>query len=291
MYKQVTIKRRKSATEWESIYPKTTIDQIIDLSTIARNIFDLEEAVSEDSVLKINSNSTVSTIKLTELAAAIGAAEVGHQHRLDQLIDWESTMSNYAKLDGGVVDSSHLPSWVIGGLKLVGTKESSFTLDDAARESLFQMPNSVGTGEELKLYSGSYIIIEPATGQNDVEVTVAGNNKITGEEGSGEITSGGKIKLETGDWLVFREGKKVDSTTTYTFDIINNTYQRATEEFYGTAILSASTTRANLNPNSKKVIDESALRKILKSIHYTDNLSSLSDVEIGDIVFYYGSEG
>lgn len=283
MAKPVTIKRRISSTEWETIYPKTTIGQVEGISTIAGNLLNYSTAVSTPSIIKVNSDNTVSMLSLDDLRVAIEASHKDHTHTLDHLDDWETTMANYADLEGGVVKGSQLPSWVVGGLKVKGALPGNITLDDDFRKSASGFDIAAGlTNEQVKFHSGKYFIIEPSSG-NEIIVTVTGDNKIVGEEGSGVIESGGTITLEAGDWIVFRgkEGSK------FVYDIVNNTYQRATTNFYGTAKITTATNRAGLSGQSYNVIDEKALKSILKTIHYTDDLGSLVDVQIGDIVFEY----
>lgn len=280
---KVVIKRRTSNDTWEAIFPQTTIDQIQGITTIAQNLLTFSEDINKNSVFVVNSSNQISAMNLDAFATAINAAQIGHHHTPDEITDLQTeVLDNYADLKGGVIDPEYLPSWVIGGLKLMGTiSDSSIELNEGFRKTKFEMED---VSTDPIFHSGKYFIIEPESGLLSVTIKVRDDNVIYGEEGEGIKEAGSNVVLEPGDWLVFR-GKNEENK--YVFDVINNTYQRASHSYFGTVQLSNATTRQGLGSSSTKVIGEAVLKRILKSIHYTDDIETLNEEDIrpGDIVF------
>jgi len=99
----------------------------------------------------------------------------------------------------------------------------------------------------------------------------------------GDYTTG--MVIEAGDWLIYRGY----SGTKYQFSIANNTYGLAATNHRGTAKISLGsiTKRALLSntSNGEKVIDEKALRTVMKDIHYGTTSPDPNSVS-GDIWIY-----
>lgn len=280
MAKKVTLKRR-SGSSWETMYPETTVDQVIGIGQLGAEFLSTTFDKTKNSVIKLTTAGTFGTIPLEDLPREIGASPSNHTHTLSDLTNWQSTMNQYADLDSNdKVPGSQLPSWVIGGLKLHDVLTKNQTLNETTFMTLFGIPSGTALSD-LEFHAGKYLVVEPSGGALSVKVTVAGNAVVYGEEARGQIIDGGEIDLESGDWLVFRsyeDGK-------YYFDIVNNTYERASSEFYGTVKLSTAVSRASLT-GGLNVITEGNLKNILKKIHYSDSSIPSNDIEDGDIWFH-----
>ena len=98
---------------------------------------------------------------------------------------------------------------------------------------------------------------------------------ISGSGDEGEATSG--LTLEAGDWLVYA-GSNV-------WNVVNNTYRVASTVQNGVVKISTGTVtdRNSLSATSSglKVIDEKALRSVLKDIYYGGSPTGLT----GDLWF------
>lgn len=280
MAKKITIKRRV-AGEWKEVYPETIVSQIQGISNTAEEFLNTEFGNVGESLIKLNADGSFTTVAKASVADLIDAAKKGHTHKLSdlQIADLQTFMNKYADLEDGVVPGSQLPSWVVGGLKIKGTISSNTKLDNIFRQNNFEIPNT--DESETEFYNGLYFIIEPSGGAPDITLTVSGDNILYGEEEAGVIQDGSTIKLEAGDWLVFRELKGGK----YYFDVVNNTYQRAQANIYGTVRLSQATNRSNLQSEDNKVITEGVLKNVLRKIHYADN-DNPGDVQDGDILFH-----
>lgn len=281
----VRLKTRQGMS-WTDVFPETTLTQITDLGNLAKSLLEKTFSdVAEDSILVVRNNS-VDSIPLNEFVDEVGGAHFEHEHVSNDITDLASKLANYADLDGGVIISTQLPSWVIGGLKFRNTITGSTLAlsDDYRKDTMLIDTENVGTINEGKFYSGYYFVVDNVS----LTITVSGKNKIIGEEGTSPITSG-TIVLEKGDWLVFRGIEGVSPSQKYVFDIVNNTYQESTTTAYGTVRLSDATSRGGLSEagsNSNKVINEATAKKILKEIYYVTQaeLDAIeSQVKPGDL--------
>jgi len=151
-------------------------------------------------------------------------------------------------LDGGKIRSTYLPSYVIGGLRFVATQSLATSTSLSAIFGSGTTTNLVQatTADEALQRAGSYVIVTTGgdlTSNSPTPGSSAGYQfNAPGDEGDDATP----ITLEAGDWIVFRQRTASGSplSVVYYFDIINNTYQDATNANKGVVTVSASTSVA-----------------------------------------------
>jgi hypothetical protein len=165
----------------------------------------------------------------------------GLQSALDAKLDDSQlgAVNGVASLDGsGKIPFSQLPSSVTGGMRFYNTADLSAGTSGSPIElstlwsAIANHSNFSTTGGQSV---GSYIIVT-GTGwvkdTNSVTGTSSGyffytpNGTPLGEEGDNTTP----YQLEKGDWIVMRSAYvPAANVTAYTFAVINNTYQNATQ--------------------------------------------------------------
>jgi hypothetical protein len=218
---------------------------------------------------------------LTSFISENNLSPAVHTHAVSDITNLTTTLAAKAGLGSdGKILAAQLPSWLLGGTKFVMTRNTALDLGDSSKFNSFLTSMGIaGTGNE---YKGRYMLCTA-----DILVTVYTSGAaytINYEEGQ---SSGTTIQLEDRDWLVYRgyEGGK------YVFDVVNNSYQKATTGQYGVGKLSAATTRAALigsGAGEDNVVTEKTLKNVMRIIHRVNDdtaLNALPDVQEGDIAF------
>ena len=149
-------------------------------------------------------------------------------------------------LVSGKIAQTYLPSYILGGLKYLGTQSLSTS---TSLSTIFGGILAFATSaDDVAQRIGSYYIVS-AGGELTSSTATTGSSagyqlEPTGEEG--DTTSG--YVLEAGDWIVFRGETRTGSggtlSLTYNFDIVNNTYADAGTSTKGVVTVSASTSVA-----------------------------------------------
>ena len=254
--------RRYNGSDWNDyIYPKTTIDQISDLTTVSENLLGLSNP-SENVFVKIASNGTVSTINATTLKSAseLDAADSGHNHTISDVTGLQTALDSKATLSNNKIQSTNIPDFLFGGLRFVSAVTTAPTLS-----TLYGNIDGSTASEK----AGGYFV---STGTYSVTL---GTGHIVAYGDDGDETSGG-FTLEKGDWLVYT---KYNSTTSnHEWAVVNNTYRVATSSSPGIASLSQGTitVRSGLSGTSSgdKVMDERQTKNVLKDIFYQSGTPS-----------------
>lgn len=169
------------------------------------------------------------------------------------------------------IHSQHLPAWLITGVgkKPIGTIAAAtidLSVTSGLAKQLVDYASSHGLGSNLNALAGSYWIAQGPAESQFVDITW--NNDIAtqyfvfpGDEG---VTSS-PIRLERGDLLVFKdyaEGSiEHQIPNTFSFMVINNTYNDATDELKGVVKLS-NVTVLPANPDND-VITEAILKGLI----------------------------
>jgi hypothetical protein len=165
-------------------------------------------------------------------------------------------------LVGGKIAQTYLPSYILGGLKYLGTQSlSTSTSLSTIFGGILGFATSV---DDVAQKIGSYYIVS-AGGELTSTTATTGSSagyqlEPTGEEG--DTTSG--YNLEAGDWIVFRGETRTGSggtlNLTYNFDIVNNTYADAGTSTKGVVTVSSSTSVATTGSG---VITDSILHGLM----------------------------
>ena len=260
----------RNGNAWEQIHPETNLDAIIDMTTGGRNIAKLANPGSA-GLVRLNTDGTAQIVPLAQVRTDIGAAATNHSHIESEITGLTAALNKKADLVGGKIISTQIPDWMIGGLKYIDQITSATKTVDGTFRSTYGMTDDATS-------KGRYVVINVAT----CTITLGANHILmVGDEGA----TTGSIVLERGDWIVYR-GK---NGSNYEFDIVNNEYQQATTSVTGVVQLSngSITTRGGLASSSSgtKVIDEYALRQVLKGIYYGANEASVSNPLQNDILF------
>lgn len=263
--------RRYNGSNWDDyLYPKTTIDQITDLTTVSENLLGLSNP-SENVFVKIAANGSVSTINASTLKSSseLDAADAGHSHSISDVTGLQTALDSKATLSNSKIQSSNIPDFLFGGLRFVSALSSAPTLS-----SLYTSID----GSDATERAGGYFV---STGNYAVTL---GTGHIIAYGDDGDETSGG-FTLEKGDWLVYT--KYNSSTTNHEWAVINNTYRNATTSSAGIVALSpgTATVRSGLNSssNAERVMDEKAAKTVLKDIFYSS--TTPSNGATGDLWF------
>lgn len=248
--------RNGAGTGWDLLHPETNVEQISDAEAVGKALLRLA-APTGNAMIKVLPGGTVEYVAVANIPALIGASPTVHTHTIAQITNLTTQLAAKADLSGGKIQSTQMPSWILGGLKYVmAISESSKTID-----ATFLTALGASTNEST---FGRYAIVTADT----CILTLAANYVLmSGDEGDTTST----VTLEKGDWIVYRG----HDNSTFRFDIINNTYQHAgTGAVYGIVGLTSgsATSRVSLSSSSSstKVVDEAALRSVMKDIIYAD---------------------
>jgi len=261
--------RRFNGTDWDYLFPKTTVDQISDRTTVGENLL-LASSPNANSFVQISDTGAISFVGATALKTSLQASSIGHEHPTSQITGLDATLALKANLTepGGVIVSNQIPDYLFSGLRfedsITGTVTTATLKGDIT-----------GTTELEK--TGGYFV---ASG--NVTITLSsGHSILYGGDDGGEISTG--TIIEKGDWLVYAGDND--------WSVINNTYRLATQDVRGVVSLSAGTATlrsqldANVDGDGTKVMDESALKKVMKDIFYQSTLPETGDAATGDLLF------
>jgi hypothetical protein len=257
----VTIKRYNSG--WDSLFPRTVSDQIADATIVGKNFIKKTTPLA-NAFLQVDTDGDINERNAVQLRSDISASQIGHTHTTDQISNNGDTLTTIlgekADLSGGTIISSQIPDFLLGGMRYHNTISGGTLALDTLTSGL---PGNAA--EQV----GLYVIM----GQDTVVTFTTSSIGGVGDEG--ETASG--LTLEAGDWLVY-EGANV-------WNVVNNTYRVASTDQNGVVKISdgSITSRTSLSSTSSglKVIDENALRSVLKDIHYGGSPSGLT----GDLWF------
>lgn len=261
--------RRFNGTDWDYLFPKTTVDQITDKSTVGGNLL-VADSPNANSFIQISDAGEVSFVGATTLKTLLQASSLGHEHPTSQITGLDTALSGKADLTepGGVILSSQIPDFLFSGLRFEGSKTGAVTTATLKGEIS-------GTTETEK--TGGYFV---ATGAMTITLST-GHTIVYGGDDGGETATG--TVLEKGDWFVYAGSN--------TWSVINNTYRLATQDVRGVVSLSAGTAtlRSQLDDNADgdgtKVVDEAALKTVMKDIFYQSSLPATGDAATGDLLF------
>jgi hypothetical protein len=173
-------------------------------------------------------------------------------------------------LTDGKISQSYLPSYIIGGLKFIGTQSLSTSTSLATIFGTGTTTNLVQatTADQALQQRGSYVIVTTGgelTSNSPTPGTSAGFQfNAPGDEGDDTTP----ITLEAGDWIIFRQQVSSGSplSVVYYFDIINNQYQDATTTGKGVVTLSSQTTYASLTGNN--VVTDGRLKTLIDNANF-----------------------
>jgi hypothetical protein len=173
-------------------------------------------------------------------------------------------------LTDGKISQSYLPSYIIGGLKFIGTQSLATSTGLSAIFGSGTTTNLVQatTADQALQHRGSYVIVTTGgelTSSSPTPGSSAGFQfNAPGDEGDDATP----ITLEAGDWIVFRQQTASGSplSVVYYFDIINNTYQDATTTGKGIVTLSSQGTYANLTGNN--VVTDGRLKTLVDNANF-----------------------
>ena len=257
----------RSSSGWDLIHPETNLDQISDMSVAGRAIAKLGDPGAE-GFLKVTTEGVPTVVATASVRSAIGAAENVHTHAISDINTLVATLAAKADLSNGTIKSTQVPSWILGGLKYVQAINTvTIEINDANR-AIWGMTSDATT-------KGRYLIVTVSCA-----VTLGANHIFT----TGDEQSMSNVTLEPGDWIVFRGL----NGTNYEFDIINNTYRSADVNIPGVVSLASgtSTTRAALQSSSNPafVVDEYALKQVMKGIYYAASEAAVDSPMTGDLL-------
>jgi hypothetical protein len=275
----VTLRRLNNGT-WDQMFPKTTVDQIVDLSSVGTNLLDKENPTA-NSFIRINQNGTITYLSATQLKSAeegMDAADRIHYHAIADItnsealggdgVNLQTKLDNKANLTSpnGTIVSDEIPDFLFSGMRFIRTANGS---DDMT--ILLAAIN--GTLDKEK--KGGYFV---ATA--DFTLVSGSNSSLLvayGDDGGTEI--GASVQVEKGDWIVYAGSNE--------FAIVNNTYRVAGHNSKGIVALSAgtNTVRSQLQNTSDglKVMDEKAVKTVMKDIFYQSSQPGAG--QTGDLWF------
>lgn len=289
----VRIKRRGSSS-WDSLFPETTVDQIKNnsgsaLSDFTTNILEASNP-SADSFIKVTSGNdannpgAITFRTASQTRSDIGAAEATHSHGQSEITNLATTLSGKADLDSNdKILSSQIPDYLFSGLKFAGTTAGG--TDENGLDELLQDIDdafNLGSSPSSAQRQGGYFIVT-------TQFTIAGatgHRILMYDDGTTDDAT-----VEAGDWIVYigygdENGANSDA---HEWAIINNTYRTATSGALGVVKLSdaASTTRSALSntENAQLVMDEKAVRTVMKHIFYESSEGNSTGALQGDLLF------
>lgn len=276
--RNVTLRRLNNGT-WDHLYPKTTVDQIVDLSTVGTNLLDKANP-TVNSFIRINQNGSVDYLTAAQLKSntdGIDAADKVHTHAIADVtntvalggdgVSLATKLSGKADLTapGGTIQTSQIPDFLFSGMRFIDAATTGDTLT-----SLLGQINGSSDVEKKGGYFVATTEFTLAQGTN-TSLTVA-----YGDDGGSE--TGSSITVEKGDWIVYAGSNE--------FAIVNNTYRLADTSSRGIVALSAGTNtlRSQLHTSSsgEKVMDEFAVKTVMKDIFYQ---STTPSGQSGDLWF------
>jgi hypothetical protein len=238
--------RRFNGTTWDILYPKTTIDQITDLSTVGTSLLNKDNP-TVDSFIRINQNGSVDYRTATQLKTDIDAADAVHTHAQSEITGLTAALGLKADLVNGKIVSSQIPDFLFGGLRFINAKSGAVTLS-----TIYGEINGATDAEKV----GGYFVAS-----NDITVSLGTHTIAFGDDG--DETANNTV-IEKGDWLVYAGSQE--------WAVVNNTYRLATTSSRGIVALSFgdNTLRSQLSNTSDgtKVMDERALKTVMKDVFY-----------------------
>jgi hypothetical protein len=242
--------RRYNGAGWDVLYPKTTVDQIVDLSTVGTSLLN-QANPAVTSFVQVGTNGSTSYLNASQLKTAIDAANAVHYHTIADINQDATTLQEEldlrADLSNGKILSSQIPDFLFGGLRFIDALTGAQTLS-----TIYSNINGSTDAEKV----GGYFV---ASG--DITVTLGTHTIGYGDDG--DETAGGTI-VEKGDWLVYAGNQE--------WAVVNNTYRKATTGARGIVSLSSGTiaVRSGLSSTTDgdKVMDERAVKTVMKEIFY-----------------------
>jgi hypothetical protein len=247
----------KNGSSFVQLFFETTLEQISGSTPAGRNLLKLD--IPNDSYIKIDTDGNPVPVARADVAADIQASLVGHPHSVADIDDLPDILAHKAPLTLGKISLANLPPSVIAGLKFKGALTGeAYTLGTT---SPF---NSLETSNE---HWGYFWICGI-----DLQIIFSSVWKFENtDDTGGGMAGGGTMDLEAGDWIVYKEY----SDGKYIMGIVNNTYPLAEIGKRGIVQLSSGsiTKRGNLASatSGTKVIDEYALRQVMRDIHYSSS--------------------
>ena len=270
----VQIKIRSGAS-WVALHPKTNLDQLSDITAAGKAIAKLGNPETSGSFIAVTTTGGASYRTPAQVLSDIVAAPKVHDHGIANITGLAAALAGKADLVGGKVNTSQVPAWLLGGQRFTAAISAGTHTLDATYLS------AQGIAPLDTTAVGKYFIF---TGASGCVLTLGANIILT--TGDENVTSG-PITLEHGDWIVYRGY----SSPNYQFDVLNNNYQHASTTAAGIGQLStgSATTRGGLatTSNSLKVVDENALRNVLKGIYYESSEAGVATPLTGDLLFQY----
>jgi len=283
----VRIKRR-GASNWDSLFPETTVDQLkadtsgTALSTFTTNILGASNP-SAVSFIKVGTNGSITFREAADLRSDIGAAPTSHDHTQAQVTNLVSDLADKADLTtGGLIQASQVPDYLFSGMKFAGTTAGGSSEDTL--EELLTLANTALGSTTNQQREGAYFVV--TTGFTLTHANTA-HRLLVGDEGDADAS----VVLEAGDWIVYIGYGDQNSAGSdrHEWAIINNTYRNAEVNVSGVVALSGgtTTTRAGLSSTSSglKAMDEKAVRTVMKHIFYESSESNASTALAGDLLF------
>ena len=265
----------RTAGDWVAIHPKTNIEQLTDISIAGKAVAKLGNPETEGSFIAISTQGAASYRTPTQVRADLHASQIGHGHVIGDVTSLAATLATKADLYQGKLSSSQVPTWLLGGLRF----KAAITGATATINQAFLTTHEIGTDPSSV---GKYFIVTNTAG-----CSVTFDSALIAFTTGDESVTTGTIVLEQGDWIVFRKYE----TGIYQFDILNNNYQRASTTAIGIGRLSdgSITVRGALSSssNSLKVMDEFAVRNVMKGIYYEDTPAAVTTPLIGDLLLEY----
>lgn len=242
--------RRYNGSGWDVLYPKTTVDQIVDLSAVGTSLLNKANPTAT-SFVQIATNGDTSYLTAAQLKTAIDAANATHSHSIADINQDATTLQQELDLKADLVNnkikSAQIPDFLFGGLRFIDALSGAQTLS-----TIYGNINGSTDAEKV----GGYFV---ASG--DITVTLGTHTIGYGDDGDETANS---TVVEKGDWLVYAGSQE--------WAIVNNTYRKATTSAKGIVSLSLGTiaVRSGLSSTSDadKVMDEKAVKTVLKEIFY-----------------------
>lgn len=285
----VRIKRR-GASNWDSLFPETTVDQLkantsgTALSDFTGYILNSSgPSVSANTFIKVATDGSISFIEGSDLRTDISAAPTSHNHTQAQVTNLVSDLGDKADLTtSGLIQASQVPDYLFSGMKFAGTTAGGSSEDTL--EELLTLANTALGSTTNQQREGAYFVV--TTGFTLTHAN-SGHRLLVGDEGDADAS----VVLEAGDWIVYIGYGDQNSAGSdrHEWAIINNTYRNAEVNVSGVVALSAgtTTTRAGLSSTSSglKAMDEKAVRTVMKHIFYESSESNASTALSGDLLF------
>lgn len=250
----------------DELYPKTLVAQIEDLSTIGANLLNLS-APAGARMVEIAADGSINLIDADTLKGAsyLDAASVGHGHVITDIAGLDTELQGKAGVDSaGKLLAAHIPDYLLHSMKFHKATDATFI--NAGNLDLTLMHADLpGTTETER--KGYYFVVH-----QDISLVAGSEGSVIQAPGDeGEYTL--PITIEAGDYIMYIGENGAD----HEWAIINNTYRLATNANKGVVQISPGGiyNRANLNNdvgNALKVVDENALKDVMKDIHYGGSL-------------------